>query len=195
MQSNRLSIIVPTPDGGTLPLLAQSLNHQLRDGDEVIVVGDAFSDKLTPAVKTWVEAVGWRYLEYDAGYMGWGHPQINYGIEHARGDYLAFQDDDDVYAPDFILNYHRATRHLDPPRPLLFRFKARRYGNIPIWQRRGVLEVGTIGGHCIVTPNVPEKTGKWTDRYEGDYDFIAETLRLWEPLQPEWRQEVIAYAR
>lgn len=188
------SIIVPTPDGGTLPLLRDSLQGQLREGDEVLIIGDTFDrdlDELATVVRSW----GWRYEEHDAGYMGWGHPQINYGMEIATGDYLLFQDDDDLYMPDALLNIRRAVRHLDPPRPLLFKFKAMRFGGMTFWREQGRVEEGWIGGHCLVVPNVKEKLGKWTDRYEGDFDFIRDTLKLWEPLEPVWRQEVIVLAR
>lgn len=190
-----LSIVVPTPDGGNLPALAESLRKQLYPEDEVIVVGDTFHGPLD-SVREWVEQQPqWRYVEHDAGRAAWGHPQINYGVTQARGDYILFQDDDDVYAGGAIANVHRAVRHLDPPRPLLFKFRAGRFGGRTFWVERGRVEVGMIGGHCIVVPNVPEKIGKWTDRYEGDFDFIEETLRLWEPLAPVWRQEVIVLAR
>lgn len=191
-----LSIIIPTPDGGNLPALHASLAGKLYPGDEVIVVGDTFSEHPNlPAVATAVQNAGWRWLEHNAGYMGWGHPQINYGITQAKGDYLVFQDDDDVFAPDAMVNIHRAIRHVEPPRPHLFRFKAARFGGQTFWIKKGLVAQGAIGGHCLVTPNIPEKTGKWTDRYEGDFDFIEETLRLWEPLEPIWRQEVISFAR
>lgn len=146
-------------------------------------------------VREWVdETPGWRWLAVDAGRHAWGHPQINIGMAAAQGDYIVFQDDDDVFAHDAISNIHRATRHLDPPRPLLFRFHAKRFGRT-FWTERGLVAQGAIGGHCIVVPNVRAKLGKWTDRYEGDFDFIVETLALWEPLEPVWRPEVITHAR
>lgn len=194
MRSLNLSIIVPTPDGGNLPALADSLRKQLYPGDEVIVVGDTFHGPLD-AVRDWVlQQPQWRWVEHDAGRAAWGHPQINYGMTVARGDYLLFQDDDDIYAPGALVNVHRAIRRA-PLAPHLFRFKAARYGGQPIWQQKGVVAVGMIGGHCIVTPNDPARTGRWTDRYEGDFDFIEETLRLWEPIAPVWREEVIVLAR
>lgn len=190
-----LSIIVPTPDGGNLPALAESLRKQLYPGDEVIVVGDTFHGPLD-AVRDWVlQQPQWRWEEHDAGYMGWGHPQINFGISRAEGDYILFQDDDDVYRPDALVNVHRAVKHLDPPRPLLFRFRAARAGGQLFWMKKGLVQENTIGGHCIVVPNVPDKIGRWTDRYAGDFDFIEETLRLWEPLQPVWKEQVIVDAR
>jgi hypothetical protein len=52
-----------------------------------------------------------------------------------------------------------------------------------------------IGGHCLVTPNDPARTGLWSDRYEGDFDFVESTLALWAPVEPIWRNEVITLAR
>ena len=190
-----LSIIVPTPDGGRLDLLADSVRKRLYPGDELIVVGDT-TDGPLPEVQAFVEnQPQWRYIDGESTEHSWGHREINRGIQEARGDYLVFQDDDDIFASDAIVNIHRAIRRVDPPVPHLFRFRAARFGGKPIWQEEGRVEEGWIGGHCIVTPNVPEKTGTWTDRYEGDFDFISETLRLWEPLKPIWRKEVIALAR
>jgi hypothetical protein len=30
----------------------------------------------------------------------------------------------------------------------------------------------------MVIPNAPGMLGEWSDRYEGDYDFLVETMRL-----------------
>lgn len=160
----------------------------------MIVVGDTFHGNDLEPTRIAVVNAGWRWYEHDAGYAGWGHPQINFGMTKARGDYLVFQDDDDVFAPGALQYIRRAAKHLDPPRPLIFKFKIARAGGLTLPIGQEIAE-NRIGGHCIVPPNVPEKLGKWTDRYAGDWDFIEETLRLWEPLKPVFRQEVITYAR
>ena len=165
----------------------------MREGDEVIVVGDTHSAPLHE-VAAWVEAqAGWRWLAHDAGRHAWGHPQINHGMANARGDYLVFQDDDDVFYPDALLNIRRAVRHGEP-RPHIFKFRITRAGGLVLPRGRLVAE-NQIGGHCLVTPNDPERLGSWTDRYAGDWDFIEETLRLWEPTKPVFRPEVITLAR
>ena len=185
---------MPTPDGGNLPALAESLKGQLYPEDELLVIGDT-TDGALPGVEAWVkQQPQWRYLDAGSTEHSWGHREINYGMTQATGDYILFQDDDDVYARGAIVNVHRAIRRA-PLAPHLFRFRARRYGSVPIWVKKGVVAEGMVGGHCMVVPNVPEKLGRWTDRYEGDYDFIEETLRLWEPIAPVWREEVIVLAR
>lgn len=112
----------------------------------------------------------------------------------ATGDYILFQDDDDIYAPGALVNVHRAVRRA-PLAPHLFRFQAARAGGARYWVTEGVVAIGQIGGHCMVVPNDPTRLGQWTDRYEGDFDFIEETLKLWEPIAPVWRKEVIVLAR
>lgn len=186
-----LSIVVPTPDGGFLGSLFESMRRQLREGDEVIVVGDTHSDPLDE-VREQVEAEGHRWLELDAGRHAWGHPQINLGIEHATGDYLVFIDDDDAFTLDAFSNIRRAARSLREPVPMMFRFRSLRYGTL--WQRKEI-EVGFIGGHEFVVPNIPDRLGRWTDRYEGDFDFIVSTLEKWPADSLVWRQEIISVAR
>jgi len=175
--------------------LEESLRYQLVDGDEVLVVLDTHTDSLLP-LRAWIDRQPhWRYEVLDAGRHAWGHPQINYGMRLAWGDYLVFQDDDDVFTGDALINIRRAARHLDPPRPLIFKFRAERAGNRVFPIQRGLIAQGAIGGHCLVIPNVSSKFGEWTDRYEGDYDFIVDTLAKWAPLEPVWRDEMITLAR
>ena len=182
-----LSIIVPTPDGGDLEALFVSIRPQIGPGDEVLIVGDTHSDPLHE-VRALVESEGHRWLSHDAGRHAWGHPQINYGMTRARGDYLVFIDDDDVFTED-AFDHIRA--HANGT-PLMFRFRSPRTGLL--WQKQ-VIQCGRIGGHEFVVPNIPNRLGTWTDRYEGDYDFIVSTLAKWPPDSLVWRPEVIALAR
>lgn len=184
-----LSVIVPTPDGGYLKDLFRSIRPQLRDGDEVIVVGDTHSSAL-PHVRERVEGEGFRWLELDAGEHAWGHPQVNYGIREATADYLVFIDDDDEFTGDAFTNIRRAVRGVSAPH--MFRFQSARYGTL--WQEKVVAQ-GRVGGHEFVVPNIPERLGEWTERYEGDYDFIVSTLAKWPADSLVWRPEIIARAR
>ena len=137
-----------------------------------------------------VESEGFRWLELDAGRHAWGDPQVNYGISQAKGDYLVFIDDDDIFPGDALANIRRAIR--GEPRPLMFKFCSKRYGTL--WQEKE-LRIGFIGGHEFVVPNQPEKLGEWSDSYEGDFDFIVSTLEKWPEDSLVWRPEIIALAR
>jgi hypothetical protein len=66
-----------------------------------------------------------------------------------------------------------------------------------LWETAGVLAQDHIDAECIVCPNVPARLGTWNPaRYQGDYDFIAETVAKWGGVgRVAWRPEVIAQAQ
>lgn len=186
-----LSIIVPTPDGDGLDNLFASLDGQLFDRDEVIIVGDVHDGPL-PDVARRVTERGHRWIELDAGHHCWGHCQINHGIAQATGEYLVFIDDDDVFARGALAAIRRAIGEQPQPRPLMFKFFAARLGRT-LPETHAVVE-SAIGGHCLVAPNAPGRLGQWSCRYGGDFDWIVSTLACW-PEGPAWYDDVIALAR
>lgn len=191
--ADRLSIIVPTPDGDGLHALFESLYDQLGPGDEVLVVGDTHDGPL-PFVAALITTIGppFRYLAHDAGHRCWGHCQINYGITQAMGDYLVFIDDDDRFTPGAFSAIRAAIAQQSEPRVLMFKFHCRRLGRT-LPERYEIAE-SAIGGHCIVPPNIPDMLGMWGEHYGGDFAFIESTLAHW-PHGPAWYDTVIADAR
>lgn len=166
---------------------------QLSDEDEVLVVGDTTDGPLEETEKL-VASFGphARYLACPPTEHSWGHREINFGIANAKGQWLGFNDDDDVWTPGAIGVMRQAVSVSD--RPILFRFLT--YHGFVVWTSRLAFMQDQIGGHCIVCPNVPGKVGTWTDRYQGDWDFIEETVnRYGGPSQIIWREEVIALGR
>jgi hypothetical protein len=134
-----------------------------------------------------------RYVPFDAGRHAYGHPQLDVGISLARGAYLSFQDDDDVWAPGAVAAIHNGIR-AHPERPLLFRFL--NYYQFVIWLQVGLFQEGCIGGHCLVCPNRPGALGTWTDNYTGDWGFVDETVRRQGGSAAlVWMDDVIAIAR
>jgi glycosyltransferase involved in cell wall biosynthesis len=200
-----LSVIVPTVGR---PSLARTVRSLLRQGDwlpwEAILVGDTFAGTWAhqlPAARA-LAATDPRlsYTECDGGVHAWGHPQRNHGPTVARGRYLAWLGDDDVYLPGAFEAIGRAIRaHEDDPqggRVFLFRWIAP--WRMVLWHTAGYLgeEPGFIDAECIVCPNVPDRLGRWVNRYQGDYDFIAQTVELWGGLERViWQPEVIAQAQ
>jgi glycosyltransferase involved in cell wall biosynthesis len=193
--------IIPTPGHGRpLDRCLASIAPQLQTGDQVIVVGDTHDcPEGLPDVERLVAELGpqFRYVPLDAGYHGWGHPQINLGIALAKADYVTFNDDDDVYTPDAFELIRQHAAALTEPKPLLFRFTAQ--WGMTYWIRGEQQKIAQdlIGGHCAVFPNVKERLGLWSDRYQGDFDFIRSTLDLWPNGDADavWVDAVIAIAR
>jgi glycosyltransferase involved in cell wall biosynthesis len=196
-----LSVIVPTIGR---PSVERAVNSLLRQGEwlpyEVILVGDVhdgtFCDDLDRAADLaarYPELV--RYVEHDGGLHMVGHPQRNFGATVARGRYLAWLGDDDVYTRWAFPSIARALRaHEDDPRVFLFRWIAP--WKQVYWHTAGWLRQDHIDAECVVCPNVPEQLGVWTNRYQGDYDFIAETVDKWGGLERViWQPEVIAQAQ
>jgi GT2 family glycosyltransferase len=103
-----VSVVVPTygrPDA--LSRCLESLNHQRRPADEVVVVcrqGDTKSSrvarKLAPAREVTVDQPGYA-------------PALAAGLRAARGEILAIGDDDAVFPPDWL---ERLLSHLGDPR-------------------------------------------------------------------------------
>lgn len=184
----RLSIIVPTHDGEGILDLYDSVSDQLQRGDELLIVLDTF-EGMPDMTYAGDEAV--RIADHDAGHHCFGHCQINYGITQALGDWLVFIDDDDCFPDGALDSIRRAIAEQDSPRPLMFQFWSRRHGRtLPPGH---YVQESAIGGHAMVVPNIPEKLGKWTCRYAGDYDWIVSTLQHW-PDGPAWYDDVIACA-
>lgn len=188
-----ISCIVPTAGRASLARTLDSLAGQMLDGDECLVVGDVLNGPL-PQSEAICAAHPWcRYIPFTDGLMSWGHNQINYALMLVKGDLIHGNDDDDVYTPT-ALAAMRDAGSTYPGRVLLFRFQAY-FGNRPlVWVRPGVVMQGAVGGHCLVLPNIPDKVGCMSDRYEGDYDWILDTLRRHE-LPPVWVDHVICIQR
>lgn len=196
-----LSILIPTHDGDGLDRCLASLLPQLADGDEVIVCWDTHDgDAAHDACWTWVttsphqaaieDGQVW-LVPHDAGHHCYGHHQLNEGMIWATGDYLVFQDDDDIFSEDALASIRAAIAET-PGRPLMFRFVT--HYRLVLWAEPRLAE-GWVGGHGFVPPNRPGKLGRWGCRYEGDFDFIASTLARYPEDSLVWREEVISRAR
>ncbi len=200
-----LSVIVPTVGR---PSLERTVNSLLRQGEwlpwEAILVGDTFAgtwthqlDRAADLAARYPEHL--RYVEHDGGIHAWGHPQRNHGATVARGHYLAWLGDDDIYLRGAFPAVARALRarlddHPDDPRVFLFRWIAP--WKTILWHTAGFLAQDHIDAECVVAPNVPDKLGTWTNRYQGDYDFIRETADFWGGTEKViWQPEVIAQAK
>ena len=202
-----ITAIIPTAanDLDRLSLLRRSVLsalHQLRAGDELIVAGDTTDAPLDAARELCgrlgaeaPEGAAVRFLAHSPGHHDYGHSQIQHAMAHARGEWLTFSDDDDVWTAGAFDAIRTAAGNLPSPAPLLFRFRS--YHGPTFWLAPGLLGQGLIGGHCAVVPNLPSLLGEWAPHYEGDWSFIEGTLQKWAAVGvgPVFVDRLIAIAR
>jgi glycosyltransferase involved in cell wall biosynthesis len=101
-----VSVVVPTRNRSAL--LATTLRSVLRQQDvdlEVIVVDEASTDD-TPTVLAAIGDARVRVIRHDA--PRWLAAARNNGASEARGEWLAFLDDDDLWAPDKLIRQIQA---------------------------------------------------------------------------------------
>jgi len=93
---DRISVIVPAYNAA--PFLGECLRSvlgQTRPPDEVIVVDDGSADA-TPEIAESFE----QHIRYFRKPNGGTSSARNFGLIHATGELIAFQDDDDVWMPE-----------------------------------------------------------------------------------------------
>lgn len=104
----------------------------------------------------------------------WGHQARNEAIPRCAGTHLLFIDDDDRHMKG-ALELVREHVGQAPGKVHIF---AMAYSNgsvvAPVWP----LRVGTVGTPMFCVPNKPGRLGVWSERHEGDFDFIASTMEL-----------------
>jgi glycosyltransferase involved in cell wall biosynthesis len=193
--SVRLSIIIPTCGR---PSLYATLHSIVVGGvskfDQIIVVGDGPQPEAQRIVSTFIGRLPFSYHE-TAPHHAVGHPQRVFGMTKATGTHLMFMDDDDVYA-DGAIDLVRREVSTDPGKVFIFRMKglAKRLGYDLLWSEKRV-GIGNIGTPMFVVPNVPDRLGKWTYEYAGDFAFIESTVAKTGEGAVEWREDVIALIR
>ena len=97
-----VSVVIPTHDrDNLLPRAIRSALNQTYSNIEIIVVSDGSTDNTDSIMKKIVsEESRVRYISYYPGKGG--NYARNTGIKAAKGDYVAFLDDDDEWHPDKI---------------------------------------------------------------------------------------------
>lgn len=144
----RFTFVVPTTGRRSIDHTLRSITEQFMPGDELIVQRDATGD--------------------------WGATPRTRGQEAATGTHILWMDDDDVYTPGAIARI-RAAVAKNPARPHLFRIRREERFNDVLWREPRVA-VGNVSTQMFCVPNDRGRLGKWGVRYEGDFDFINDTL-------------------
>lgn len=191
-----LTILTPTAGRASLEQTLLSYVHQMGPDDEYLVIGDTTDGPLpeTEAIVARFDA-RFRYIDGRSTFHSWGHLELGVGLDLARGAYVFGCDDDDVGTLNALADIRSAIARLTEPRPLLFQFMTP--WRQVLWDYEGHLEEAWIGGHSAVFPNLPGRLGRYSARYNGDWDYIVDTLGRWPngAADAVWCPGVIAWTR
>ena len=95
--SPKVSAVIATYNrADLLPRAVRSVLSQTYQDHELIIVDDCSTDKTREVVSAWTDS-RILYVRHQENRHQSG--AINTGIEHARGEYMAFLDDDDEWVP------------------------------------------------------------------------------------------------
>lgn len=187
-----LGIFISTPGRRSLLRTLHSIAYQGAPVEDVLVVGDGYHPPTVELVEVAADLFNLpvRYVATQKT-RDWGHSQQNYALKHVRGDYLIYQDDDDIFVPRALTEAAKLVNEFRDPHPLIGRIKSPNLGLL--WPIPGTV----LDGHCIVVPNDKQKLGFFTDDYAGDQAYIHHcfrpytefswTDRIWTLTRPHWR--------
>lgn len=171
-----LSIIIPTCGRDTLARTLASIRvGGIEPTDEVLVVGDGPQPKAERICRDFhSEKMPVTYLEGPTHHC-YGMAQRNYGIDAASKDTLLFMDDDDEYGFDALREVHKLVASL----PKLLVIGKMMHRTVGVIWKEPKIRLANVGTQMFVVPNFKTYLGRWTDKYEGDYEFIRETAKKW----------------
>lgn len=191
-----LGIVISTPGRQSLARTLTSILYQRESVEDVLIVGDGFNEGIK-ALTEWYAGLGLpcRYVA-TVKTRDWGHTQVNYGLRHVKGDFVTYQDDDDIYLPRALDEMARLVSDMPVPLPLIGRVKTPQLGLL--WQRPNI--TSCLDGHCLVMPNVKRKLGWMHSVHHGDQCFLQTSLRnykewawtdrIWTLTRPHWTLDV-----
>lgn len=180
MGAPRVSVVIPTRDrAGVLPRAIRSALAQTFGDLEVIVVDDASTDG-TPGVVQELAARDARVRAVRSDRAAGASAARNRGIALARGEFVAFLDDDDEWLPEKLeRQLPRAEGGADVVcSPYLFvdaegREHVRGTAELP-----GDARATLLGGNTVATPTVLARREALLE--EGGFDESLHRLEDWE---------------
>lgn len=166
-----ISVITPTFGRTTIRACLESVVPQLQEGDEYIVVGDGPCPNSRAICAEFPRAT---YLETEAHVGDYGCTPIDFGIAHAKGDYVMFLGDDNLPTPDALA----IVKAEIIPVPHLFSMQ--HSGRI----LRNSHECAQVDNQQLVVPRDMTKMPKMADVEQqewicSDWVFVEKVIKAW----------------
>jgi glycosyltransferase involved in cell wall biosynthesis len=183
-----VSFVIPTLGRSSLKRTLDSLKNQTDDDWEAHLVIDDKADDIY--VPDWVDWFDRRVIFWRPGISGSAGLLRNEGVKHARGDWVAWVDDDDWLLPHYVELLKEQTAEIDTD-VIVFRMKDPRLGTLP--PPGAPLERGYVGISYAVKREVMENYSFIAEKIEGDVgNWEHEDITLLQDLQNDGRKILIS---
>jgi glycosyltransferase involved in cell wall biosynthesis len=163
MTQPTISVIIPTVGRKSIERTLDSIRSQQIDGDEIRVVMD------------------------HPPHNDWGAWARNQGLTQATGDMIAFIDDDDRFAAG-AFNAMRREFLEQPGHVHIFKMFINGTNQV-LWKEQDLSKPGQVGAPMIVVPNQQDKLGRFTSRYQCDFDFLTDTVKNFDG-RVRWHEDI-----
>lgn len=174
-ESPLISIVTPTYSRPELLLKAvRSAAAQDYPNIEIVVVGDGCPDLDAEAVREAAGARACTVENLEKNHGAGGAVPRNRGLSLAAGEYVAYLDDDNEFAPDHVSSVYAAMREMRATfgfSSMLVDGKDLKF-NAPRFQ-------GIDGGCVVHKKSLIDKYGPWKDRAAGGYAHDWEIIKRW----------------
>lgn len=190
-----ISIIIPTYNReGILGEAIRSILGQSYPNFELIIIDDCSTDSTKELVRS-IDDERIRYIRHEEN-MGPSHAR-NTGIQVAKGDYIAFQDSDDIWVPDKLMKqlelmesdsilgavYTGYTKYFNDGTTQYNPSK-----EIDICSKEGYIYASLLNGNTVGTPTLLikreciGKVGMFDSHMKAweDWDFILRVARVYK---------------
>jgi glycosyltransferase involved in cell wall biosynthesis len=182
-EAARLTYMIPTLGRTTLTRVVDQIREQMLPTDELIVIADGAIDAARAMMEERL-ADNVRYFEHGPT-NNWGSEQLDFGTEHATGDFLCYIGDDDEMLPGAMEAVRAGVEGKVQPHCFAMYHSGRVLAN--------TLAACNVSGQQIVVPNVPGRIPRWAeDRSQlSDYVFIQKVANEWSDVGVRMHDDLI----
>lgn len=156
-------------------LLALCLRQfQLQELGELTAEQIVVSDGLDLRAAATAGYFGVRFIQLEKHHGGWGAPCNDAGLALARGQFVCFWNDDNVYKSDALTSLHTAVQGVDIGICRAIHWHGTNHQVIPA-EWHGHVKPGELDCMCVIVRRELAVTEKWTQDglpYDCDYRWL-----------------------
>jgi glycosyltransferase involved in cell wall biosynthesis len=190
-----VSVVIPAYKSAYIRESIESVFRQTYSNLEILVIDDGSPHGIDMVLADWIKQGRIRYFRQANKKMG---AAKNYGVREARGDLIAFIDDDDTWRPEKVAL--QVERFANPETALVYTWaKAERGGRLVDLPYSSVVFAGDVTDRLLAANFIKNSTAMVRKKCvqavggfnEGEHWFGVDDIDLWLRLSQHYRFDVV----